>query len=79
VRPDHLFYCGRFLPDVMRHARVTEEKIRAAVRNEGLSTHQPRAGIRIGNRGTFSVVWQRTDKAPSSMNDVAGYPAGSSD
>ncbi len=72
--PVLLFHRGQFLWEVMRGERVTEEEIRAGVRNEGLATLDAVHSIVLETDGTFSVVWQNTEGATNSLSDVAGVP-----
>jgi uncharacterized membrane protein YcaP (DUF421 family) len=72
--PALLLHRGRFLRDVMRRERVTEEEMRAAVRNQGLSSIDDVESIVLETDGTFSVVWRKTGGTESSLRDVPGHP-----
>jgi uncharacterized membrane protein YcaP (DUF421 family) len=72
--PALLLHRGRFLRDVMRRERVTEEEMRAAVRNQGLTTLDEVESIVLETDGTFSVVWRKTEGTESSLKDVPGHP-----
>lgn len=77
--PTLLLYRGQFLYEAMRHERVTEEEVRAAVRNEGLTALDEVESIVLETDGTFSVVWRKVQGASSSLEDVPGHPAEESD
>ena len=59
----------------MGRERVTEEELRAAVRNQGLATFDDVDSVVLETDGTFSVVWQQADGESSSMSDVPEHPA----
>jgi uncharacterized membrane protein YcaP (DUF421 family) len=73
--PALLLHRGRFLREAMGRERVTEEEMRAAVRNRGLASFDDVESIVLETDGTFSVVWQKTDGESSSLSDVPGHPA----
>lgn len=73
--PALLLHRGRFLREAMGRERVTEEEMRAAVRNVGLGSFDKVESIVLETDGTFSVVWQKTAGDSSSMSDVPGHPA----
>ena len=54
--PTLLFYNGNFLQDVMKKERVTEEELRAVVRNNGNASMQDVAAIVMETDGSFSVI-----------------------
>jgi uncharacterized membrane protein YcaP (DUF421 family) len=74
--PALLLHRGCFLRDVMRRERVTEEEIRAAVRNQGLAIIDDVESIVLETDGTFSVVWRKREGTgtESSLRDVPGHP-----
>jgi uncharacterized membrane protein YcaP (DUF421 family) len=72
--PALLLHRGQFLREAMRRERVTEEEIRAAVRNEGLKALDEIDSIVLETDGTFSVVWRKAQGASSSLRDVPGHP-----
>jgi uncharacterized membrane protein YcaP (DUF421 family) len=73
--PALLLHRGRFLREAMGRERVTEEEIRASVRNRGLASFDEVESIVLETDGTFSVVWQKAGGESSSMSDVPGHPA----
>jgi uncharacterized membrane protein YcaP (DUF421 family) len=73
--PALLLHRGRFLREAMGRERVTEEELRAAVRNVGLGSLDEVESVVLETDGTFSVVWRKTGGEPSSMSDVPGHPA----
>ncbi len=70
--PTLIFLRGKFLHEMMRRQRVTEEEIKAAVREEGLESLEDVEAIVIETDGTFSVIEHR-GRTPSSLTDVKGY------
>ncbi len=72
--PVLLLYRGQFLWEIMRRARVTEEEIRAAVRNQGFSDMAQVNAVVLETDGTFSVVADGSEGPTSTLSDVAGNP-----
>lgn len=54
--PRMLLYCGEFLPDSLRQARVTEDEVRAAVRSAGFDSLDRVGAVVLETDGSFSVV-----------------------
>lgn len=54
--PTLMFYRGEFLPGEMKRARVTEEEVRAAVRDAGIGGMDVVEAVVLETDGTFSVV-----------------------
>jgi uncharacterized membrane protein YcaP (DUF421 family) len=73
--PVLLMHRGKFLRDVMQRERVTEEEIRAAIRNAGVGDIDAADSVVLETDGTFSVVHQHTDSSRSALSDVIGHPA----
>ena len=73
-QPTLVVHRGKFLLDAMHRERVTEEEIRAAVRNQGLLTLDEIDSVVLETDGTFSVVWQQTSGRSSSLQDVPNHP-----
>jgi uncharacterized membrane protein YcaP (DUF421 family) len=73
AEPVLLLRHGHFLQQAMRHARVTGEEIRAAVRREGLSTLDDVEAVVLETDGSFSVTRRSPGQPPSSMRDLAEY------
>ncbi len=54
--PALLLYRGKFLQAALRHERVTEDEVRAAVRAAGLSALADAEAVVLETDGSFSVV-----------------------
>jgi uncharacterized membrane protein YcaP (DUF421 family) len=54
--PLMLLYRGEFLPEALRHARVTEDEVRAAVRSAGIDSLSKVQAVVLETNGSFSVV-----------------------
>lgn len=54
--PSMLLYRGEFLSGALRHARVTEDEVRAAVRAAGLRDLEAVEAVVLETDGSFSVV-----------------------
>ncbi|MFN7116383.1 MAG: DUF421 domain-containing protein [Saprospiraceae bacterium] len=54
--PTMIFYKGNFLHDIMKKERVTEEELRAVVREHGHASMQNVAAIVMETDGSFSVI-----------------------
>jgi uncharacterized membrane protein YcaP (DUF421 family) len=54
--PLMLLYRGEFLPAALRHARVTEDEVRAAVRSAGIDSLSKVQAVVLETNGSFSVV-----------------------
>lgn len=68
--PALLFFRGEYLPQALKHARVTEEEIRAAIRASGMSTLDEVDAVVLETDGSFSVVQRAADDEVSSLSDV---------
>lgn len=72
AEPVLLLLNGRFQPEAMRRARVTEGEIRAALRSKGISTLQKAAAVVLETDGSFSVLDQLDEGANSTLLGVRG-------
>lgn len=65
------------LPQAMHRARVTEDEIRAAVREAGIPTLARVQAVVMETDGSISVV-ERSDEGQdaSALAQVQGYPPG---
>lgn len=70
--PTLVFYRGEFLRERMQKERVTEEKLRAAIRNKGLGDLDSAKCVVLETDGTFSVISE--PGSSSSLRDVNGHP-----
>lgn len=66
-----LLYRGAFLPAALRHARVTEDDVRAAVRAAGLGDLEMVQAVVLETDGSFSVVHHDEGRS-SSLKGVRG-------
>lgn len=69
--PTLLFYRGRFLHDVMRRERVSQEEIEAAVRQEVMSDPADVAAVVLETDGTFSVIQHSKQHELANLAGVA--------
>lgn len=75
--PTLLLHAGRMLPRAMRRARVTEDELRAAVREAGIPTLSHVQAVVMETDGSISVVEHtHTRHDPSALEQVRGYPPG---
>lgn len=68
--PALLLYHGKFLPGALRHERVTEDEVRAAVRSAGLTAVEEVEAVVLETDGSFSVVRRGDEAKSSSLNGV---------
>ena len=65
--PSLLLYRGEFLPKALRHTRVTENEVRAAVRSAGLAALEDAEAVVLETDGSFSIVRRAGDTGRSSL------------
>jgi uncharacterized membrane protein YcaP (DUF421 family) len=70
--PALVFYRGDFLRKRMQKERVTEEELRAAIRNKGFGDLDSANSVVLETDGTFSVISDAGSS--SSLRDVSGHP-----
>jgi uncharacterized membrane protein YcaP (DUF421 family) len=68
--PLMLLYRGEFLAAALRHARVTEDEVRAAVRSAGLASMNEVEAVVLETDGSFSVVRPDAREGGSSLEGV---------
>jgi uncharacterized membrane protein YcaP (DUF421 family) len=68
--PRMLLYRGTFLPTALRHARVTEDEVRAAVREAGLLSLTEAEAVVLETDGSFSVVRPDGATGATSLENV---------
>lgn len=74
--PRLLFYRGQFLAEAMRHERVTEGEMRAAVRQQGVAELGQVGAIVLETDGSVTVVPDPGVAGErSALQGVAGFPA----
>ena len=69
--PTLLYHQGRFLHAVMRRERVTEEEVRAGVRESGHLSLDAVAAVVLETDGSFSVLGTSSTADPSAMANVS--------
>ncbi|MGE4221458.1 MAG: DUF421 domain-containing protein [Alphaproteobacteria bacterium] len=60
AEPSLLFFRGRFLPEMLRKERVTEDEILAAIRAQGIGSLTAAEAVVLETDGSFSVVASAT-------------------
>jgi uncharacterized membrane protein YcaP (DUF421 family) len=70
--PRMLLYRGEFLPTAMRHARVTEDEVRAAIRSAGPASLNDVEAVVLETDGSFSVVRSGGGDDRRSLDGVKG-------
>ena len=70
--PAMLLHRGDFLPSALRHARVTQDEIRAAVRAAGLPSLMDAEAVVLETDGSFSVIRRGEGRDLSSLDGVQG-------
>ena len=68
--PALLLLRGQFLPRALRHERVTEDEVRAAVRSAGLTALEEVEAVVLETDGSFSVVKRANEAGASSLAGV---------
>ena len=70
---------GKFLHRAMKKERVTEEEVRAAIREQGITRVEDVDAVVIENDGTLTVAYSRKNRGASSLVDakVHDHDAGS--
>lgn len=68
--PTMLAYRGKLLGEAMRHARVTEAEVRAAVRAQGLPSLDAAEAVVLETDGSFSVVRRTDGGEAASLSDA---------
>ena len=69
--PTLLFSRGNFLHRTMRRERVTEEEVRAAIREQGIERVEDVDAVVLENDGTLTVAYHSKRRGESSLVDAA--------
>jgi len=77
-KPTLLLHSGNFLHQAMQRERITEEEIRAAIRNRGVTSIDAVDSVVLETDGSLSVVWKELPGESRSVEDVPGHSAGKS-
>ena len=75
AQPRLLLFQGQWQQAAMRHERVTEKEVRAAIRANGHTTVEEVHAVVLETDGSFSVM-QQAGASSSALIDVLGYPPG---
>lgn len=68
--PTLLLSQGKFLHRAMKKERVTEEEVRAAIRDQGVTRVEDVDAVVIENDGTLTVAYTRKNPGESSLVDA---------
>jgi uncharacterized membrane protein YcaP (DUF421 family) len=68
--PTLLLSHGKFIPHALRKERVTEEEVRAAIREEGVTRVEDVDAVVLENDGTLTVAWKSKKPGASSLVDA---------
>jgi uncharacterized membrane protein YcaP (DUF421 family) len=68
--PTLLLSHGKFISHALRKERVTEEEVRAAIREEGVKRVEDVAAVVLENDGTITVAWEAKGPGESSLVDA---------
>jgi uncharacterized membrane protein YcaP (DUF421 family) len=68
--PTLLLSNGKFIPHALRKERVTEEEVRAAIREEGVTRVEDVDAVVLENDGTLTVAWKSKKPGASSLVDA---------
>ncbi len=74
--PTLLYHQGRFLSEVMRRQRVTEEEVWAGARESGHQSLDAVTAVVLETDGSFSVITSSDDKNASAMANVVNPTQG---
>jgi uncharacterized membrane protein YcaP (DUF421 family) len=73
AKPTLLFWHGEFQSEALRRTRVTDEEVRAALRNKGFAyLDQAKAAV-LETDGSFSVIGKEENGDLSTLTDVEGF------
>ncbi len=72
--PTLLLFQGEFQHHAMRHQRVTEGEVLAALRENGMAALEDAEAVILETDGSFSVIKKLKDSSASALADVKGYP-----
>jgi uncharacterized membrane protein YcaP (DUF421 family) len=72
--PTLLLFQGEFQHHAMRHQRVTEGEVLAALRENGMAALEQAEAVILETDGSFSVIKKLKDSSASALIDVKGYP-----
>ncbi len=73
--PKLVAYQGKMLHDAMRRTRVSEDEVRAALRNDGYAGFDDVEAIVLETDGVFSVVGKNATGGRAALKNVQGAPS----
>lgn len=73
TQPSLLLRNGKFLSDSMKRVRVTEDEIRAAVRQHGFASLDDVSAVIMETDATLSVIRRDDRRSCSALEGVAGF------
>lgn len=73
-QPRLLLYEGQLQTEALYQERVTEGEVLAAVRAQGIAALEEVGAVVLETDGSFSVISTLSERSPSAMADVTGYP-----
>lgn len=73
AKPTLLLWHGEFQPAAQRRTRVTDEEVRAALRNQGFANLDQAAAVVLETGGSFSVIGKQEEGGRSTLIDVEGF------
>ncbi|MGI8431671.1 MAG: DUF421 domain-containing protein [Chthoniobacterales bacterium] len=73
AQPTLLFWHGEFQSEALRRTRVTDQEVRAALRNQGLAYLSQAKAVVLETDGSFSVIRSSEESGLSTMTDVEGF------
>lgn len=73
AKPTLLLWHGEFQPEAQRRTRVTDEEVRAALRNQGFAYLSQAKAVVLETDGSFSVIGEAPESGVSTLIDVQGF------
>ena len=73
AEPTLLLRDGKFIDKALKHQRVTESEIRAAVRAKGIAALEAVEAVVLETDGSFSVIEKSETESFSAMTDVKNF------
>ena len=74
AEPTLLFYQGQFLHSPLQAQRVTEDEIRAAIREQGIAALEQVEAVVLETDASFTVIERSGEGAESILSNVGNYP-----
>ncbi|AFY58834.1 putative membrane protein [Rivularia sp. PCC 7116] len=74
AEPTLLLFKGELQHHAMRHQRVAEGEVLAALRTNGMAALEDAEAVILETDGSFSAIKKLKDSSASALADVKGYP-----